>query len=77
MDSIRELIQKVASEITVDLATVDDDDNLENIGFNSIDFINMVLEIEKQFQIFVKDEDLLIENFGTIAKINSYIEANK
>jgi acyl carrier protein len=76
MDRIRAILSKVIDEINKDITAVADEDNLLEIGLNSISFIHLVLEMEKEFQVFVSDKELIIEDFDTIAKIKRYLEAN-
>lgn len=76
MERIKGMLSKVITEPGKDLETVGEEDNLLEIGMNSLNFIHLVLEMEKEFQVFVDNEDLVIENFDTIAKIQSYISAN-
>jgi methoxymalonate biosynthesis acyl carrier protein len=52
-----------------------DDDDIFALGFvNSMFAIQLVLFIEKQFQLKIEDEDLEIENFKSIDAISRLIE---
>lgn len=70
MESIKEIIDSFDKGI----ANVGEGDDLQELGFDSIDFIQLVVKIEQKFQIFIKDEDLLFENFSTMSKIMDYVE---
>ena len=49
------------------------DDDLSNIGLNSVTFIKFVVSAEKEFEIVWENEDLKFDNFSTINKIANYI----
>ena len=45
------------------------DERLENLGFNSIKYISLIVSLEEEFEIIFRDEDLLYECFATVEKI--------
>lgn len=53
------------TEITVDQA----DDDLSQLGMDSITFIRIVIALEETFEIEVPDEKLLITEMGTVSKM--------
>ena len=56
--------------ISLDLDT----DLIAEIGLDSLALVNLVADIEKKFGIFLRDEDLMDENFRTITDILRLIE---
>ncbi|QYR19391.1 hypothetical protein KZ483_15795 [Paenibacillus sp. sptzw28] len=46
-----------------------DDEQIQDAGMDSIRIINMVVQIELQYDVVFDDEELLIENFATIKAI--------
>lgn len=67
-------VRQIIDGFHKNLENVDENDNLQRLGFDSVDFVKLVVEIENKFDIFVEDEDLLSENFDTINKITEYVE---
>lgn len=45
------------------------DERLENLGFNSIKYISLIVSLEEEFKITFRDEDLLYECFATVEQI--------
>lgn len=53
-----------------------DDEHLFDDGvINSLFAMQLVLFIEKEFEISVNNDELLLDNFMTINKITEYIES--
>lgn len=51
-------------------------DDLMDRGFNSMTIIDLIVEIEIEFQMEFKDDDLTLNNFKTINNISDYIVNN-
>ena len=73
MSGVVEKVRAIIDSFDKDVVAITENDDLQQYGFNSIDFVNLVVKIETTFGIFVKDEDLLFENFDTIKKIEGYV----
>lgn len=71
---VRELIKEVV-ELTVPIEEVGIEDDLMNLGMNSINSIKVIVAIEGEFGFEFDDEDLNFENFRNIRKLVSYIES--
>ena len=74
-------IDRIASYVTTELAkgrgraAVGVDEDLLELGLlDSISLVRLVAHLETTFEIEVLDEDLLPENFHTIASISAYVE---
>lgn len=65
---VKELIENVTEPITMD-------ENLENIGFNSLIFVKLVVTIEDTFQFTFDDEMLDYKRYETLQDILDYIQA--
>jgi acyl carrier protein len=52
---------------------ISDDDDLLDIGVDSLGFATFVLFIETEWNIVIPPEDVLLENFQTIARIETYV----
>jgi acyl carrier protein len=64
----KELIENVTEPITMD-------ENLKNIGFNSLIFVKLVVSIEDTFQFTFDDEMLDYNRYKTLRDISDYIQA--
>ena len=56
---------------------INDNDDLINLGLDSLKAIEIVVSIEEKFQIEIDDEDLLVDNFASIKCIENLIEIYK
>ena len=61
-------------DIFIDIA-VDDDVDIMNYISSSIQFISLVVEIEKEFDIEIPDEMLVLDNFGSLNELTEKITA--
>ena len=48
---------------------------LENGIIDSFAFIDLIAEIEREFEVRVPDEDVLPKNFGSIENMALYVES--
>ena len=71
---VREIISKSIS-VTVPIEQIAIEDELQSVGMDSISFIQIIIEIEKEFDIEFPDEKLLITEAGTINKLCDIVEA--
>ena len=75
--AIREEIEKHISELTNN-PDIDHSLNLFESGLlTSLDVLDLLAFIENEFEIFISDEDLGIDNFGSIDKIVKFVEKSK
>ena len=70
------MIEKIISEqLGVDIDAVTDDKNLMNdLGADSLDTVQLIMDIEEEFDIEITDDDA--ESLHTVADIRKYIEDN-
>ena len=67
---LKEFILKVSRRKTIG----DDDDIFEGVIVNSLFAMQLVIFLEKQFDILIDGKDLKSDNFKNIRSIVSYIE---
>ena len=60
----------------VDPAAIGRLNTLDELGFDSLDRITLLFELERAYRISVPDDDLTIENFGTVNLIVDYVRKN-
>tara|TARA_Y100000768_G_C23896723_1_gene642989 strand:- start:821 stop:1036 length:216 start_codon:yes stop_codon:yes gene_type:complete len=70
------MIEKIiAEQLDIDIDAVTDDKNLmEDLGADSLDTVQIVMELEEAFDVEITDEDA--ETLVTIGAIKKYIEEN-
>ena len=70
------MIEKIISEqLGVDIDAVTDDKNLMNdLGADSLDTVQLIMDIEEEFDIEIMDDDA--ESLHTVGDIRKYIEDN-
>ena len=74
LDSVRKYI---ASELIATSTPIADDQELLMSGMlDSINVMRLVGYLETEFSTSIPPEDVLVENFGTISQISTYIETN-
>lgn len=73
VDSIESAIKKKVSEILNLTEEVDPQQDLRDIGLDSMGTMELIVGLEKLFHINFNDEELLISNFTTIEGIKKLI----
>jgi len=71
------IIRKIISEnlnATESIETFDINENLQNIGMDSIAFVKIIVELEGNFDIEFPSEKLIIAEAGTINKLCEIME---
>ena len=71
-DKIAEII---ASQLRADQADITEDTNvMEDLGADSLDVVEILMAIEKNFGVSVSDDE--IPNLKTVRDIVEYVESN-
>jgi acyl carrier protein len=75
---IKEKLIRIIEEISnkeVDTLVFREDTTLtRDLGFDSINIIQLIVEVEAQFNIEIEDDDLGVENISNFGKLCSIIE---
>lgn len=71
--TIRKFIQKVTRKQEI----LDDEDIFQGGIVNSLLTVQLIMFIEKNFQISIDNNDINLENFRTMNKIEQYIQSKK
>jgi acyl carrier protein len=66
---MEEIIISIVTGISGIVKIAPEDNLIEDVGFDSINMLELIGKIEEQFNISIKDEDFDIENFATIKSI--------
>ena len=75
LNKIIGMLNTVVEDASFDLWNIDED--LKQLGMDSIAFITAVVKLEAEFGISVPDEYMLIEEMDTIRKMHDAVEAVK
>lgn len=60
-----------------DSQMIGEDDDLIEIGLNSLNAIEIVVNLENEFDVQVDDDDLLIDNLASVKLLRELIERYK
>ncbi|WP_370749227.1 phosphopantetheine-binding protein [Eubacterium sp.] len=71
---IKVLDETVGSQLTKGVNEIGLEANLFDYGLDSIGFINIIIGIENEFDIFIDQDDLDIDTFSTIKDIINYLK---
>lgn len=68
-EKIFQLIDRILAVILPDEMDIAEHAELIELGLNSLNFIQIIVDLEEELDIVFLDEDLLIERFSTKYKI--------
>ncbi|MDU4144979.1 MAG: acyl carrier protein [Clostridium sp.] len=71
-EKLKSLVKKAAnidSSINISI-----NENLNNLGIDSLSFISLIVDIEYEFNIVFDDDMLLLEKFRSINDLANYIK---
>lgn len=71
---MEESIKKVLESVKPDIANNFDKNFIENGILDSLDVMNLIIALEEEFGIEIDPENVITENFETIAVIKTLIE---
>ena len=66
---VREFIKKVTRKPDI----ADDDDIFQGGIVNSLLTVQLIMFIEKNFKVFIRNDELNLDNFRTLNKIEKYV----
>lgn len=73
---LEKLINIVSEQLDIDAATITADTNLiEDLGVDSLDIVEMFMEVQDEFDIEIPDED--VDSIKTIGDMADYIAKAK
>ena len=78
MELERELIDYIRSEIAYDrLESLEPDEQLLDGALDSTDVLRLVVHVESRYDLRIQDEELVPENFETVAALAALIRAKQ
>jgi acyl carrier protein len=51
------------------------DDELRQVGLNSLDIVNLMLSVESEFDLKIMDVDMTLRNFQSISTISALVRS--
>lgn len=76
MSVIDELKELVAKKLSVDISQVTPEAKFtDDLGADSLDLVELVMELEEHFEIEISDEDS--QNFQTVSDVAAYVQSKK
>jgi acyl carrier protein len=73
---MKQKVEVILSSIRPDFDFKSSVNFIEDGGLDSFDVINLVNELDREFQISISGVDILPENFSTLASILKLIDKN-
>lgn len=75
----KEEIEKIVTEVAVDVLGVDADvlsadTNLQETGADSLDAVEIIISLEREFGVKFPDHDIFNTDLNTIADITKFVE---
>jgi acyl carrier protein len=76
-DTIRNKVQELARSLGKNPAGLTDDDILPQIGLlDSASILELIVWVETEFNLEIDQDDLSLDNFGSIRRMTEYIEGH-
>ena len=73
---LEKLIEIVSEQLDIDAATLSADTNLiEDLGVDSLDVVEMFMEVQDEFGVEIPDED--VDSIKTLGDMAEYIAKSK
>ena len=74
-DTFNKIMDLVAHELDIDKKLITEQSTLQDLGADSLDIVEIIMSLEEQFGMEIKDEDA--EKMKTIKDIVDYIQAHR
>lgn len=72
----KEIAAIMCNNFNIEKESLESNFDLDSLGLNSIDALEMLILLENEFHIEIKDEDLNSELFSNIEYLTEYIYSN-
>lgn len=73
-EKLREIVARVLELSEEQAEDLDRGTDLMELGLDSMTCVEVVVNLEDEFGITVEEEDLLVENMSTIARLEELVE---
>ena len=72
MDTMKKIKEIISRQTDIDEDTLTEDTTMEEITSDSLDIVEMLMDIEETFDVDISDEDA--KNLTTIGELCNYID---
>lgn len=73
-EKLREIVARVLELSEEAEEKLDEETDLMDLGLDSMTCVEVVVNLEDEFGITVEEEDLMVENISTIARLKKLVE---
>lgn len=73
-EKLREIVARVLELSEEAEEKLDEETDLMDLGLDSMTCVEVVVNLEDEFGITVEEEDLMVENMSTIARLKKLVE---
>ncbi len=76
MEIKEQIIAVIASVLNIEteqVSSISADENLNRVGVDSVNFIQIIIGLEDNLHIVFDDEELLLDNLNTLNKLENVI----
>ncbi len=73
-EKLKEIVAAVLELPEDEAEKLDPDTDLLSLGLDSMTCVEVVVNLEEEFDITIDEEDLLVENMSTIALLQKLVE---
>ncbi|ACL76837.1 acyl carrier protein [Ruminiclostridium cellulolyticum] len=76
MEIKEQIVSVIASVLNIEpgqINCVSEDENLNRVGVDSVNFIEIIIGLEDKLNIVFDDEELLLDNLNTLKKLEKVI----
>lgn len=73
IDRLKIIVNKWLNLDETGLAAIEEDELLSEYGLNSLGTMEVVVAIEDAYDIEIEDDDLMVEELGTLRKLNQLV----
>ena len=74
-DTFTKIVDIVSSKLEIDKKTINNDSTFQDLGADSLDLLEIIMRLEEQFGIEIKDEDA--EKMNKMSDVVSYINERR
>lgn len=71
---IKEIIMKLSRKEVLENLIIDDLDLINELDFDSLQIVELIVEIENEFNIVIEDEDMDLEILSKFRNLNILVE---
>lgn len=64
----------IGNQLSVNIYDIDETTDLFELGLNSIGFINIIIALEEEYDIFIDQDDLELEQFSKLKNISEFMK---